>query len=93
MRARDHFLQELAKGIIFAGGTTRFSEESALMLARGVWDQLQELGTDTFPSMVELEELRFVYQWDESPALVTVMVWDDVMWRDMARIEVRNTKG
>lgn len=88
MEAEERFIQELAKGVLFAGGTARYNEESALALSREAWRQLKEIGTDAFPCMVELEELRFIYQWDEHPPVLTVMVWDDVMWRDMARVEV-----
>lgn len=88
MQAEERFLKELSTGILFAGGTARFSAEQGEALAREVWAALKALGTDAFPSMVELEELRFVYQWDESPQVITIMVWDEFMWRDMARIEL-----
>lgn len=88
MQAEERFLKALAKGIIFAGGTVKFHEENAIDLARKVWRELKEIGTDSFPCMVEQEEIRFIYQWDEYPRVLTVMVWDDTMWRDMERIEV-----
>lgn len=85
---REAFLNELAKGIVFAAAS-EYSTESARRLAEEVWQQLKEMGTDAFPCMVEVgEELRFIYQWDEEPPVVTVMVWDEVMWRDMARVDV-----
>lgn len=87
MQAEERFLRELTKGIVFAGAS-RYSDESARTLAVKVWRELQAMGTDAFPCMVEEEELRFIYQWDEVPPVLTVMIWDDVMWRDMARVEV-----
>ncbi|MFZ5818154.1 MAG: hypothetical protein ACOY93_23120 [Bacillota bacterium] len=88
MQAEERFLAELAGGIIFAGGSARFTQQSGLALAREVWAELRRMGTDTYPAMLEREELRFVYQWDESPQVITVMLWDDVMWQDMARVEI-----
>jgi hypothetical protein len=85
---REAFLNELARGIVFAAPSS-YSEESARALAEEVWQKLQEMGTDAFPCMVEVgDDLRFIYQWDENPPVVTVMLWDDVMWRDMARVVV-----
>lgn len=89
----ERFLRELAEGIIFAGGTALYNEENALALAGEVWGKLKasSLGDlDAYPCMAEVaqDEMRFVYQWDEEPRLITVMVWDEVMWRDMARVQV-----
>lgn len=85
---REAFLNELAKGIVFAAAS-EYNEESARALAEEAWRQLKEIGTDSFPCMIEVgEELRFIYQWDEEPPVVTVMLWDEVMWRDMARVVV-----
>lgn len=81
-------LQQLTHGIILAGGSARFSTEMAQVMANEVWDELKALGTDAFPCMVQRDDLRFVYQWDEHPPVLTVMLWDEEMWRDMARIEL-----
>lgn len=88
MTTEERFLNELAVGIVHAGGAYQDDQDRALALARKAWAQLKEIGTDAFPCMVELEEMRFVYQWDETPPLITVMLWDDQLWRDMYRIEV-----
>jgi hypothetical protein len=88
LQVLERFLDELSAGIITAGGTSRFSEQAAQELAGLVWLELKEMGEGAFPCLVEREELRFIYQWDETPAVLTVMLWDDQMWRDMARIEV-----
>lgn len=93
MQAEERFLKALTKGILFAGGTVKFHEENAAALAREVWRELKAIGTDSFPCMVEREEIRFIYQWDETPRVLTVMVWDETMWRDMARIEVPAGSG
>jgi hypothetical protein len=84
----ERFFAELAGGIITAGGTARFDEAGARALAEKAWQELQAVGTDAYPCLVELEGLRFVYQWDEVPPVLTVMLWDDQMWRDMARVVV-----
>lgn len=82
-------MEELTRGIIFAGGSARFDEARARAMAEDVWRELREIGTEAFPCMVDREEdLRFIYQWDEEPPVLTVMRWDEVMWRDLARVEV-----
>jgi hypothetical protein len=86
--AVERFVAELAAGIIVAGGTSRFDEARARDLAERVLKRLQELGPYAFPSLLDEADLRFVYQWDESPPLLTVMLWDEQMWRDMVRMPV-----
>ncbi|HWI65569.1 MAG TPA: hypothetical protein VNT75_27390 [Symbiobacteriaceae bacterium] len=88
MGAEETFLAELTDGIIFSGGTARFDQAKARALAEKVLARLYEIGPFAFPSLLDEEGLRFVYQWDEHPPLMTVMLWDDQMWRDMARIPV-----
>lgn len=88
MGAVDTFLTELTEGIIFAGGTAVFDEIKARALAEKVLEKLRELGPFAYPSLLDQDGLRFVYQWDENPPLMTVMLWDDHMWRDMARVPV-----
>ncbi|MEW8977669.1 MAG: hypothetical protein AB2385_04615 [Symbiobacterium sp.] len=79
------FLQQLAQAIRYAGGAA-YEGERALALARTVWAELRDAGPDDFPHMVQHDDLRFVCQWDEQPPLMTVMLWDGEMWRDMARL-------
>lgn len=86
--AGERFLQQLGKAIVTAGGSTRFSEAGALELARDVWAELAAAGPDAYPNFVQRDDLRFVCQWDERPPALTVMVWDDSMWRDVDRIEL-----
>lgn len=87
MSAEAKFLNDLAEGITIATGG-RYTQAGAVALAGSVWQRLKEIGTDAFPCMLEEAGLRFVYQWDEAPQILTVMLWDEVMWRDMVRIEV-----
>lgn len=88
MGAVETFLDQLAEGIIFSGGTARFDPEKARALAGKVLAKLYEIGPFAFPSLLDEDGLRFVYQWDENPPLMTVMLWDDQMWRDMVRVAV-----
>lgn len=82
------FLADLATGIIEAGGTSVFDEEASLTLARKVLGKMREIGPFAYPSLLDEAGLRFVYQWDENPPLVVVMLWDDRMWRNMAYVPV-----
>ncbi len=86
--AEERFLHDLAEGIIDAGGTARYTKESARALAEEVLRRMREIGPFAYPSLLDQDGLRFVYQWDEHPPLVTVMLWNDVMWQDMARVAV-----
>ncbi|HYG59030.1 MAG TPA: hypothetical protein VD902_13300 [Symbiobacteriaceae bacterium] len=88
MGAEEEFVTELARAIVFAGGTAVFDEPGATALAGKVLAKLRELGPFAYPSLLDQDGLRFVYQWDEIPPLMTVMLWDEQMWRDMARIPV-----
>ncbi len=88
MQAEERFILQLAEGIIAGGGTANYTAESALALARKVWKTLKSIGPEAYPCLWEEGGLRFVYQWDESPQVVTVMLWDDVLWRDMAQVVV-----
>ena len=88
MGAVEAFLDRLAHGIMESGGTSVFDEVKARRLADKVLLKLRELGPFAYPSLLDEEGLRFVYQWDENPPLMTVMLWDDHMWRDMQRVPV-----
>jgi hypothetical protein len=88
MEVVERFLGELTQGIIHSGGTLLFDEPKARTLAEKVLAKLYEIGPFAFPSLLDEAGLRFVYQWDESPALMTIMWWDEHMWMDMARIPV-----
>ena len=79
------FLGRLAEAIRFAGGAA-YEGERAHSLARDVWAELGGGGSDGFPHMVQYDDLRFVCQWDEQPPIMTVMLWDGEMWRDMERL-------
>lgn len=84
----EQFVEQLAHGIIESGGTALFSPDRARCLADKVLLKLRELGPFAYPSLLDEDGLRFVYQWDEKPPLMTIMLWDDHMWRDMQRIPV-----
>lgn len=88
MGAVEAFLGQLTEGIRFGGGTARFDQPKARALAEKVLARLYEIGPFAYPSLLDEDGLRFVYQWDEEPAVMTVMLWDDRMWQDMARIAV-----
>lgn len=81
-------MEELARGVIAAGGAVEGDMPKALEIAREVWAELQNVGTNAFPCLVELYEIRFVYQWDDNPPFIAIMLWDDEMWRDMAHVVV-----
>lgn len=81
------FLTQLADGIQQAKGD-QFPVAEAERMATQVWAELLEIGLDAFPCMVERSGLRFVYQWDETPPVLTVMLWNDTHWQDMARVVV-----
>jgi hypothetical protein len=81
------FLTQLSEAIRQAKGD-QYPMEAAEALAAQVWKDLLEMGMDAFPCMVEREEIRFVYQWDETPPILTVMLWNDVNWQDIARVVV-----
>lgn len=84
----EAFLEQLTESIIFAGGTARFDRPKARALAEKVLAKLYEIGPFAYPSLLDEDGLRFVYQWDENPPLMTVMLWDERLWQDMARIPV-----
>lgn len=81
------FLTELSEAIRHAKGE-QFPVAEAEAMASSVWAELLELGMDAYPCMVHRDEVRFVYQWDESPPLLTVMLWNDRNWQDVARVVV-----
>jgi hypothetical protein len=86
--AEERFFQELATGIITAGGD-RFDAPTAAALAHQAWAELLQIGTDAFPCLwAYSDDLRFIYQWDEDPPMLVILLWDDEMWRDMVRIRV-----
>lgn len=82
------FLEDLARGVIAAGGAPEDDPDLARARAREAWAELQRLGPDAYPCMVELHGIRYVYLWEVSPPTIAVMVWDDQMWRDMAHVPV-----
>ncbi|MDF2627471.1 MAG: hypothetical protein K0R39_1302 [Symbiobacteriaceae bacterium] len=88
MGETEQFLQQLAEGIIYSGGTARFTQPRARAMADQVLAKLYEIGPFAYPSLLDEEGLRFVYQWDENPPVITIMLWNDVLWQDMARIPV-----
>jgi hypothetical protein len=79
------FLRRLEEAIAAVGGSA-MGERQARELARSVWGELGHTGPDDFPNLVQKGDLRFVCQWDETPPILTVMLWDGVMWRDVERI-------
>ncbi|MDB4896474.1 MAG: hypothetical protein JWN15_2736 [Firmicutes bacterium] len=85
---KEHFLADLTIGVIESGGTSKFDQQKARTLAEKVLDKLYEIGPFAYPSLLDEDGLRFVYQWDEHPPLLTVMLWNDILWQDMARIRV-----
>jgi hypothetical protein len=85
---REQFLTDLSRGIIESAGSLVFDEAKARALAEKVLAALYEIGPFAYPSLLDEEELRFVYQWDENPPLVHVMWWNERMWQDMARVPV-----
>jgi len=82
------FLQQLADAVVKAGGAPESDRGAALAVARQALANIREMGAYAYPNLFEIGELRFVYQWDDDPAFVVVLVWDDRMWRDIARVEV-----
>jgi hypothetical protein len=86
--SEERFLQELAQKIIDAGGSNRFDPAKARATAAEVLRLLREIGADAYPSLLDTDDLRFVYQWDQEPPVLTIMWWDDTMWRDMVRMPV-----
>jgi hypothetical protein len=84
----EQFLDQLAYGIMESGGTAVFDESKARRLAEKVLVKLRELGPFAYPSLLDEDGLRFVYQWDEQPPVMTIMLWNDVLWQDMQRIPV-----
>lgn len=79
------FVRQLAEAIRHHGGPG-YDDARAAALARSVWGELVRSGPDDFPHMVQDGDLRFVWQWDEAPPIMTVMRWDGEMWRDMERL-------
>jgi len=88
MTRLDNFYRDLAEGIIAAGGAYHTEKETARELAVEAWQELKAIGTDAFPCMIDLRGLRYVYQWDQAPAIIVVMMWEEEMWQNMAFIEV-----
>lgn len=88
MGETEAFLAQLTEGIIFSGGTALFDEPKARALAEKVLAKLYEIGPFAYPSLLDEEGLRFVYQWDLTPPVMTVMLWNDVLWQDMVRVTV-----
>ena len=88
MGETEQFLERLAEAIILSGGTARFDQPKAVDLAARVLAKLYEIGPFAYPSLLDEEGLRFVYQWDENPPVITIMLWNDVLWQDMARVAV-----
>lgn len=82
------FLSELSVGIIQSGGTAIFDDQRARLLAEKVLQAMKEIGPFAYPSLLDELGLRFVYQWDENPPLITIMLWNEVLWQDMARVPV-----
>lgn len=82
------FLGELAKGIMEAGGVRHYEEQAARQFAQAALDDMRRIGRWAYPNLFEISELRFVYQWDEDPMVVVIMVWDDHMWRNIAKVQV-----
>jgi len=79
------FLRQLAEAIRHHGGPA-YDAQRARSLAEAVWRDLGSRAPDDFPHLVQEGDLRFVCQWDEQPPIMTVMVWDGEMWRDMERL-------
>lgn len=88
MDSEQRFLRELAEGIIAAGAVAEHDLTTALAYAAEVLAAVRDMEPYAYPNLVELHGRRYVYQWDETPQVLTVMLWDDEMWRDMARIVV-----
>lgn len=86
MTAETEFLEHLAVAVVKAGGAAESDSTRALDLARQALAQLRAMGAYAYPNLFEIGEMRFVYQWDDSPQQVVIMVWDDHMWRDIARV-------
>lgn len=86
------FLTQLSEAIIHAKGE-QFPKAEAEKMADDVWAELLAMGMDAYPCMVHRGEVRFVYQWDETPPVLTVMLWNDVNWQDIARVVVPMSNG
>lgn len=91
-RNREEFFHELADAIRGASGgseqTRPLTLEEAMPHAEQVWAKLKAIGSDEFPCMTRHLGIQFVFQWDEYPPLLTVMIWVDKMWQDVRRIAV-----
>lgn len=88
MSRRDQFLNELARGVIAAGAAREEDITGARAIAQKAWAELKRIGEDAYPCMLDMHGVRYVYQWDESPPVIAVMLWDDQMWRNMAMVTV-----
>lgn len=88
MGAEERFLADLAAAIRRSGGSSRFTPAGAEALAAKVLLKLREIGPFAYPSLLDEEGLRFVYQWDQQPPVLTVMLWNDELWQDMERVAV-----
>ncbi|MGE5673132.1 MAG: hypothetical protein ACM3XM_04510 [Mycobacterium leprae] len=86
MTTIEQFHAQLAEQIIASGGSKLFPRERAEKLATEVLRRLREIGVEAFPSLLDEDGLRFVYQWDLEPPVLTIMWWDETMWQDMARL-------
>lgn len=84
----DRFMEELARGVIAAGAAREDDIEGARALAAEAWKELKRIGDDAYPCMLDMHGVRYVYQWDENPPVIAVMLWDDQMWRNMAMVTV-----
>lgn len=84
----EGFLDGLAEAILAGAGSAHYTKEAARRLAEEVVGKMRELGPYAYPNLVDLDDTRFVYQWDEQPPILTVMRWNDVMWVDMVRLTV-----
>lgn len=88
MTSIEDFYQDLAQGVIAAGGAYHEDKETARQMAGEAWQALVKTGDDAFPCMVELHGLRYVFQWDMNPPTIVVMMWEEEMWQNMAFVEV-----
>lgn len=91
-RNREEFLQALAHAIHEASGgredEAQLTLEEAHSVAEEVWQRLKTIGEDAYPCLLRHLGMQFIYQWDERPRLLTVMIWVEKMWQDIRRIVV-----
>ena len=84
----ERFMEQLAQGIKRAGGAREWDDAKASALAAEALAKLRAMGPFVYPNLFEIGELRFVYQWDENPAVLIIMIWDDHMWQDVVHVEL-----